>query len=106
MLAGKLKEMITIEELQIVKNEYGEEQTDKYIPKINTRAEIKYNNGNRITDNNEIFFAYDINFIIRIYHNITELDRVIYDNKPYRILAIEKNKQYQLLNLKCELINE
>lgn len=106
MLAGKLNEIITIEELQIIKNEYGEEQTDRYAPKIRTRAEVRYNNGNRITDNNEIFFAYDVTFIIRIYHNITELDRVIYDNQPYRILAIEKNKQYQLLNLKCELINE
>lgn len=106
MRAGILNELILIEELEIIKNEYGEEQTNRYKPKIRTRAEVRYNNGNRISENNEIFFAYDVNFTTRIYHNVTELDRIIWDKKPYRILAIEKNRQYQLMNIKCELINE
>lgn len=106
MIAGRLNEIITIEELKIIKNEYGEEQTDNYVKKFSTRAEVKYNSGNRTIENNDLFFAYDISFIVRYYHNISELDRVIWKNKPYRILSIEHNRQFQLMNLRCELINE
>lgn len=106
MLAGRLNEIICVEELKIIKNEYGEEQTDNYVYKFKTRAEVKYNGGNRANENNEIFFANDVNFTIRYYHNISELDRIKWGDKYYRILAIERNRQYQLINLKCTLINE
>lgn len=106
MLAGRLNEIITVEELKVIKNEYGEEQTTHYIKKFNTRAEVKYNNGQRITDNNELFFAYDLTFTIRYYHNISELDRVIWRGYKYRILSVERNRMYQLINLRCQLINE
>lgn len=106
MRAGALNEIITIEELKVIKNEYGEEQTTNYIKKFNTRAEVKYNNGQRITDNNELFFAYDLTFTIRYYHDITELDRVIWRGEKYRILSVERNRMYQLINLRCQLINE
>ena len=106
MLAGRLDETIAVEELKVIKNEYGEEQTTNYIKKFNTRAEVKYNNGQRITDNNELFFAYDLTFTIRYYHDITELDRVIWRGEKYRILSVERNRMYQLINLRCQLINE
>lgn len=106
MLAGRLNEIITIEELKVIKNEYGEEQTDNYVKKFSTRAEVKYNSGQRITDNNELFFAYDLTFTIRYYHDITELDRVIWRGDKYRILSVERNRMYQLINLRCQLINE
>ena len=106
MLAGRLNEIITIEKLKVIKNEYGEEQTDNYVKKFSTRAEVKYNSGQRITDNNELFFAYDLTFTIRYYHDITELDRVIWRGEKYRILSVERNRQWQMINLKCELINE
>lgn len=106
MLAGRLNEIITVEELKVIKNEYGEEQTTNYIKKFSTRAEVKYNSGQRITDNNELFFAYDLTFTIRYYHDIAELDRVIWRGDKYRILSVERNRQWQMINLKCELINE
>lgn len=106
MLAGRLNEIITVEELKVIKNEYGEEQTTNYVKKFNTRAEVKWNSGQRIADNNELFFAYDLTFTIRYYHGITELDRVIWRGEKYRILSVEKNRQWQMINLKCELINE
>lgn len=106
MRAGVLNEIITIEELKVIKNEYGEEQTDNYVKKFSTRAEVRWNNGQRITDNNELFFAYDITFTIRYYNDIDELDRIIWNNKKYRILSIERNRQWQMINIKCELINE
>ena len=106
MIAGRLNEIIAIEELKIIKNEYGEEQTDNYVYKFKTRAEVNYNGGNRMVDNNELFFSNDITFTIRYYHNINELDRIKWNKNYYRILAIERNRQLQLINLKCVLINE
>lgn len=106
MLAGRLNEIITVEELKVIKNEYGEEQTTNYVKKFNTRAEVKYNGGQRIADNNELFFAYDLTFTIRYYHDITELDRIIWRGEKYRILSVERNRMYQLINLRCQLINE
>lgn len=106
MRAGALNEIITVEELKVIKNEYGEEQTTNYVKKFNTRAEVKYNSGQRIADNNELFFAYDLTFTIRYYHDITELDRIIWRGEKYRILSVERNRQWQMINLKCELINE
>lgn len=106
MIAGLLNEIITVEELNVIKNEYGEEQTHNYIIKFNTRAQVKYNSGNRTNDNNEIFFANDVDFYIRYYHNINELDRIKWKDNYYRILAIERNRQFQFIKLKCTLINE
>lgn len=104
--AGILNEIITIEELKVIKNEYGEEQTDNYVKKFNCRACVRWNNGNRITDNNELFFAYDVTFTVRYYNDITELDRVIWNGEKYRILSIEKDREWQQIRLRCELINE
>lgn len=106
MIAGRLNEIIAIEELKIIKNEYGEEQTDNYVYKFKTRTEVNYNGGNRQIDNNELFFSNDVTFTIRYYHNINELDRIKWNKNYYRILAIERNRQLQLINLKCNLINE
>ena len=106
MIAGTLNEIITVEELEVIKNEYGEEQTQNYKYKYKTRAQVVYNSGNRTNDNNEIFFATDVNFQIRYYHNIKELDRIKWKDNYYRILSIERNRQFQFIKLKCTLINE
>lgn len=106
MKAGVLNEIIEIQEPIIIKNEYGEEMTENYSTKLKTRAEVSYNSGNKTADNNEIFFSYDITFTIRYYHNVSELDRVIWLNKPYKILSMERNRKFQLINLRCSMINE
>lgn len=106
MLSGRLNEIIIVEKLNVIKNEYGEEQTQDYVYKFKTRAEVNYNNGNRALENNEIFFSNDLTFIVRYYHDISELDRIKWDDKYYRILSIERNKKYQLINIKCTLWNE
>lgn len=106
MIAGRLNEIITVEKLQVTKNEYGEEQTDNFIFKFNTRAEVKYNSGSRTNDNNELFFSYDLTFTVRIYNDIDELDRIVWNGNRYRILSTERNRQFQLINIRGELINE
>ena len=107
MIAGKLSKIITIEKLNIIKNNFGEVEAEEWIDKLpNIRSQVTYQNGNRVDENNELFFAYQITFTVRIYHDIEELDRVVYKNKKYRILSIEDNEELQLKNLRCELINE
>jgi len=60
---------------------------------INTRAKVSYSSGNRANENNEIVFAYEVLFTMRIYHQISERMRIIWKNREYRILSIERNKE-------------
>ena len=71
-----------------------------------TRAKVTYSSGNRANENNEIVFAYEVIFTVRIYHQITERMRIIWEGRKYRILSIEENKELQQLTIKTELINE
>lgn len=106
MRAGRLTEIISVEKPTQWSNEYGATsiQWENFIGK--TRAEVTYSNGNRRNENNEIIFAYEVTFTVRIYHQINERMRIIWKNKKYRILSIEENKELQSLTIKTELINE
>lgn len=106
MIAGELNELISIERLEIIKNGYGEVEATEWINKINTRADISYKSGARVDDNNELFFSYNVIFGVRYYHQINELDRVVWNGKYYRIMAIQPEKKIQRKLLHCELINE
>ncbi len=106
MRAGLLTEVITVEKPTVENNEYGATPI-KWITHIGkTKAQVTYTSGNRSNENNEIIFAYEVVFTVRIYHQIDERMRIIWKNKKYRILSIEENKQLQSLTIKTELINE
>lgn len=106
MRAGLLSEVISVEKPVTYTNEYGANSTkwETFIGK--TKAQITYTSGNRLNENNEIIFAYEVVFTVRIYHQINERMRIIWKNKKYRILSIEENKHLQTLTIKTELINE
>ena len=59
-----------------------------------------------LNENNEIVFAYEVIFTVRIYLQITERMRIIWEGRKYRILSIELSKQIQKLTIRAELINE
>ena len=103
MRAGLLTEPITFLKADIVKNQYGQEETywDNHII---TRGYVKFNSGNRVTENNEIINTYIVKFIVRRYHNIDEFMRIRWKNKLYRILCIETEKQS--ITITGELIND
>ena len=105
MVAGKLDTIIEIHKPYLHKNEYGEVE-DSFEKSFQTKAQVVYNSGNRIIDNNEIFNEYKVQFIVRIYHRISELDRVKYDGKFYQIESIEKSRQFQLMKLNTVIVNE
>jgi len=92
MEAGLLKEVITIERPVVVKDEFGANKIDweTFIEK--TRAGVSYNSGNRVNENNEIIFAYTVIFTIRLYHNIDERMRILWNKNKYRILSKEIDK--------------
>ena len=103
--AGLLTEIIKIQKPTVAVDGYGANDV-KWNDYIETRANVTYQSGNRVNDNNEVTFAYQVSFTVRLYHDIDERMRIIYRNKKYRILSIELSKQIQKLTIRAELINE
>lgn len=105
MFAGKLNEIITVEQPVKHENELGEVVENHFIKKFTTKAQVIYKSGVR-SDDYSIHTDYSIQFVIRIYHAVNETDRVIYRNQFYRIESIEYSREYQLIKLNCSLIND
>ncbi|KAA5365073.1 phage head closure protein [Phocaeicola dorei] len=83
MRAGLLTETILLQESVLVKNEFGATSME-WVDYLQTRANIKFNSGNRVNQNNEIFTSYTLTFTIRYYHKVNEQMRIIYQGKKYR----------------------
>ena len=106
MRAGLLNNIISVEKPEVISDEFGANSLKwvQHIPK--TRAKVTYSSGSRTNENNEITFAYEVVFTIRIYHKVDERMRIIWEGKKYRILSIEEDRTLQQLTIKTELINE
>ena len=105
MRAGILTETILLQESVPIKNEFGATSME-WVDYLQTRANIKFNSGNRVNQNNETFTSYTLTFTIRFYHKVNEQMRIIYQGKKYRILAINSNRTKQSTEIIGELINE
>lgn len=106
MRAGLLTDPVTFKKATITKNQYGQEET-YWENHIITRGNVKFNSGNRITENNEIINTYTVTFTVRRYHNIDEFMRILWKDKTYRILSIEDgDRTRQSITIIAELINE
>lgn len=105
MRAGSLSEVITIQQSVYSQDEFGASSLN-WIDFVTTRANIKYLNGNRVNENQEIVFTYEYDFIIRNYHSITEDMRIIWKGNKYRILTIEEDKHLQQKLIRTEKIND
>ena len=97
MRAGLLTETILLQESVPVKNEFGATSME-WVDYLQTRA--------RVNQNNEIFTSYTLTFTIRYYHKVNEQMRIIYQDKKYRILAINSDRTKQSTEIIGELINE
>lgn len=105
MNAGILKETITILQPRTTVNEYGE-QVQMYIDKFTTRARVDWNGGNRNITNDEVLYNYQRTFHMRFYHTVSEFDVVLWQGKKYRIINIERIREYNEQIITTELINE
>lgn len=105
MRSGLLTEPIIVERSHIHKDEFGAENTI-WECHINTRAQVDWKGGNNTIENDERVFTRSITFVVRSYHDIRPLDRIIWKAEKYRILHIEPRKKEQRQIITAELINE
>lgn len=105
MRAGLLKEKINIITPELTTNDYGE-QTTEWLLKYSTRARLIHNSGNRIEPNGEVFYSHIKTFEIRDYVPVDDFDRIIWNDKQYRILDIEPNEEQMKKIIKVELVND
>lgn len=105
MEAGRLNQLVEFWKLILDTDQYGHEQYS-YEKAFDTRAEITYNNGDRLIENQEIFYDNTLTFKCRFYIPVLETDRIKYRDKYYRILSIndEYNKHNQKIII-AEIIN-
>lgn len=106
MRAGLLNSVIAVDKPIVVADDFGANSLKWEQHISSTRAKVTYSSGTRANENNEIIFAYEVIFTVRIYHQINERMRIIWEGRKYRILSIEENKELQQLTIKTELINE
>ena len=105
MNAGSLTEIIEIYSPFIKINDVGEQVTE-YIYKNTTKAHKVNLKGSRDIENHEIVYNYTKIFEFRIYVDVDEFDRIKWNNKFYRILDIDTNKELQKITITTELVNE
>lgn len=105
MRAGLLREQITIQKITNIKDAFGA-NTTLWVDKFTCRAQVNTNSGNRLNQNNEIIHTYNVTFTIRLYYNVEESDRIIFNGKKYRIISVNKELYKQAINIIGELINE
>lgn len=105
MRAGLLTEQIEIWSKQLTINDFGEE-VEEWIKTYQTRARLVYDGGSRVVSNDEVVFTNSKTFQIRDYVPVSELDRIFWNGKYYRILNIEPDKIQMNQTIKTELIND
>lgn len=105
MRAGLLTEQIEIWSKQLTINDFGEE-VEEWIKTYQTRARLVHDGGSRTLSNDEVVFTHSKTFQIRDYVPISELDRIFWNGKYYRILNIEPDRTQMNQTIKTELIND
>lgn len=105
MKAGTLTEKIVIQQPVKEKSEFGSVNI-VYKDVITTRAQVTFQNMNRVDQNNEIFMPNTTTFTVRRYHNIKNDYIIVWQDRKYRITSINLNKHKQLIDIIGEFINE
>ena len=106
MESGLLKDKITFQKMIVTTDEYGHEITT-YIDSFTTRADVIWNNGDRIVSNEEIFYENTVSFIVRYYCPVEDTMRIKYQGKLYRIISVNPDRDlYRNKTIITELINE
>ena len=105
MIAGRLNEIVKIYTLTTTINDYGE-RVETYTYAYTTRARVEFSSGNRSNENDEIVFNYFKTFNVRSYVPISETSQIEWQGKRYRILTVEKRREWNDIIIQTELINE
>lgn len=105
MNAGNLKFRVCIYHEIQTENKYGEYQKELVLIR-QTRADVKYKSGDRITENNEIQLQDIIEFIVRKYVEIDDTTIIIFKGKKYRTKSYHFDIDYQNIIVETEIVNE
>lgn len=100
-----LRDKIEIYALTTERTEYGTIK-ESYSLKYTTRAYTKFQSENQVISEGEVFYPISRQFIVRAYVPITETDYILFEDKKWRILSIDKNKYYNDISINTTLINE
>lgn len=105
MRAGILNEQIEIWEPEYKDTGYGHKQME-LVWFYTTRANIRYDSGSRINDNNEIFYTNNVTFTIRYYVPVKPQMQIKYKDNFYRIISIKPSHEINQKEIITELVNE
>lgn len=105
MIAGRLNEVIKVYNVETTVNDYGERIED-YVLSMTTRARVDFNSGSRTNENDEIVYNYQKTFNVRSYVPVTDTSHIEWQEKMYRVLSVEKRREYNDIVVIAELINE
>ena len=106
MESGLLKDIITFQKQFVAVDVYGHEITT-YTDAFTTRADVIWNNGNRIVSNDEIVYENTVSFVVRYYCPVEDTMRIKHQDKLYRIISINPDRDlFRNKTIVTELINE
>lgn len=104
MIAGRLNEIVDIYSPVTKTNRYGERESTFEL-KYTTRARVENTSGSRGEQNSEIVFSYTYNFTLRSYVPVGETDQIEWQGNRYRILTLQKRREYNDIFVQAEKIN-
>lgn len=106
MEGGLLKDTIMFQRQYIALDEYGHEVIT-YKDAFPTRANVKWNNGDRIVSNDEIVYDNSLTFTVRKYTPAEDTMIILYKGKKYRIITINPELDvYDRKEIVAQLIND
>lgn len=106
MEGGLLKDTIMFQRQYIALDEYGHEVIT-YKDAFPTRANVKWNNGDRIVSNDEIVYDNSLTFTVRRYCPVEPTMIIKYNDKRFRIITINPELDvYDRKEIIAEEIND
>lgn len=105
MKASDLSERIEIYRLVTTRTESGA-TNNTYEYRCSTRARVNYASGNRTIVNDQVFYDVDREFILRHYVPIEPTDEIRWQEQRWKVLSIDKNREYHDIIVKTTLIQE
>jgi len=105
LIVGELRHSIKILERTTAKGEFNED-VETYNLLTTLRAAVKFISGNKALNNDEIFSSQTLQFTTHYRAAVTEIMRIEFKSKLYRIISIAEIGFKEGLQINTELINE
>lgn len=105
MQAGLLRDIVRFQEVQTERDELGG-FSDNWADVFTKRAEVKFASGSRKLINGETYNPLAITCKIRYCRDIHEKMILIYEERRYKIISINRDRLQQSTIIQAELINE